>query len=454
MTAAEVLAMLKLTKNKQTTAYASKLASLMQFLNATRDIRIGAEVVEADLNIEERGKVLPLENVRKDYIDEKVRHFEGNDPGIEKIRCKITELGTEVGDNYTILRRKNTDAKQGKARARNAEIDTEQTELRKSIENLVTGERQRLEAIEFTIQEMRDELKLFAGAKFRVNIETQRPFVDESAQYGGYTFIVPTGNSYYRAVCNTLKISMADEETEKPHIKRMVTMPAEVLQAIKKAAKFVSNDDLRPVMGCVALEVRENKLLVVSTDAHRLFKSREFDVTGPPGSYTYLIPASQLKRLPRSVEMPFMFYELADNKAHFLGLDIAMFTDAKFPDWRCVMPNYDKGIVFDRADMIGIVKETMIYANKSTNEVRFNFNGDIELSAQDVDFSFESTNRMRYKSKTMDDLTIAFNGKMLIDGLAAFKSEEITLQADAPNKPGILTDGVDTVLIMPLMINN
>lgn len=63
-TGGEVLDMLKLVKDHLNSGYATKMGNLLNFLNLTSGIRIGAEVVENDLNIDDSGKILALEQVR------------------------------------------------------------------------------------------------------------------------------------------------------------------------------------------------------------------------------------------------------------------------------------------------------------------------------------------------------------------------------------------------------
>lgn len=446
----EVHALLKCPSSK---GYSTKMANLLNFLNVTSGIRTGAEVVEQDLNIDQDGKVLHNDYVKQDFINDKMSkvHFlvkEENElyGNLNKINREIFELNKITHSKAKV----NTDEKKEKAQKKIDELrvlkDEAQSalnELRQKIEGLKSEERKRLEAIDYPIQEMREKFMLFTGCKIRIDLTT-----------GSYTFPVPVGTPFYREVCNILNLPLENQEPEeKPVIKRMFTLPANAFDAIKRAMKFVSGDDLRPAMTCVAIEIKDNKMLVVATDAHRLFKSREFEVSGPPGSHTYLLPATFLKRLPKAVSEDFSLYELKGEKVSFCGITVDLM-DARYPDWRVVMPEYSNSVTFNRQDMIDNVKEVVVYANKSTAQVNFTFNGEIMLSAQDVDFSFESKKRMRYLTKTMDDLTIAFNGKFFAECLGAFKSEEIIFQGSTATKAGILTDGKDLTLIMPLMLHS
>jgi DNA polymerase III sliding clamp (beta) subunit (PCNA family) len=77
------------------------------------------------------------------------------------------------------------------------------------------------------------------------------------------------------------------------------------------------------------------------------------------------------------------------------------------------------------------------------------------MSASDIDFGFECAKEMSYINKNFIDTDIAFNGKFLIEGLNIFKSKEISMYSEGnPSKAAIFTDEVETVLLMPLLLNN
>jgi DNA polymerase-3 subunit beta len=101
----------------------------------------------------------------------------------------------------------------------------------------------------------------------------------------------------------------------------------------------------------------------------------------------------------------------------------------------------------------------VIFSNKSTNQVVLAIAGsELELTAQDVDFSFEGDERMKCRYDG-EDLTIAFNAKFLIEMLSAADSDDIKMELSTPTKAGIIkpTEQEDNeemmMLVMPLMLN-
>ena len=83
----------------------------------------------------------------------------------------------------------------------------------------------------------------------------------------------------------------------------------------------------------------------------------------------------------------------------------------------------------------------------------------LQLAAQDVDFSFEGNERMACQYDG-EDLQIAFNAKFLIEMLNAAETAEIIIELSTPTKAGIIKPTeVDVneellMLVMPLMLNN
>lgn len=452
-TKGDTLTMLKLEKNKSTTGYAAKMSSLLNFLNITSNIRTGAEVVETNISIGQNGCIIPLVEVKSNYVSHKMSAVKFYVKEENELYGSINEINRQIFELKKIIISKakaNTDEKKEKLQKKIDELQIEKdknqaslNDLRREIEKLKAAEKEKLEATDFPIQEIRKELKLITGCKIRIDLTT-----------GSYTFPVPVDTPFYRDVCNVLGLTPPTKEASKKQAIRMFTFNSDILTAIKKALKFISLDNLRPAMTGVQLEINNKKLTVVATDAHRLFQSRLFDVYGPNGSYSYLIPASALKKFPKDVKEDFVLHELKNGKISIFDMEIDLI-DAKFPNWKVVMPtNYKGYVTFDRKEMITATKEVSVYSNKSTTQVNFSFNGEIELSSQDVDFSFESRRRLRYNKKTMDDLLIAFNGKLMVESLNAFTTNEVTLKAVSPTKAGIITDGNDTVLLMPLMLNS
>lgn len=271
---------------------------------------------------------------------------------------------------------------------------------------------------------------------------------------GRYSFPFPTNNRLYNVIA-----AMAGEvitETKKDvNVLNTIAVNSGIFKEFTKALKFISKDNLRPAMTCVCLDFENYTCEVVSTDAHKLFLSPKFEGS-EKSKVTILIgeqAAKSLSKITPATEITEI--SILDNDRIMIEGEIYPTCDARFPDYRCVIPNYELMMEFDKAQLIKNVKKVMPYANKSTNQVNFHINGSIALHSQDVDFSFECDADMPYISKDIPDTDIAFNGKFLIESLGIFKDKVLKFKTDGiSTKAGIFTNDTDTVLIMPLMLND
>jgi DNA polymerase III sliding clamp (beta) subunit (PCNA family) len=140
---------------------------------------------------------------------------------------------------------------------------------------------------------------------------------------------------------------------------------------------------------------------------------------------------------------------------------ICRLIDARFPDYKVVIPTDNPyKLIVAKSDFQSSLRLLSVFSNKSTNQVALSISGsELQLAAQDVDFSFEGNERMSCQYDG-EDLQIAFNAKFLIEMLNAAETPEINVELSTPTKAGIIkpTEAEENeellMLVMPLMLNN
>lgn len=442
MKSTDILSVLKLTRNKHTTAFCSVLASIFAFIKMIAKEITWKELSEPTYTLDQYGKVLTMGQIEMEYRAAMVSHYRYNDKFVTGLSKGQTSLRCELNQVRDILWKKRKNKNNSALEAERDALIVAANNLEQTITLLVDIEEMRLSKLSFTIEDMRKELNLFAGQKISLKTAT-----------GSYSFYVPVNNEYYRQLSLMLGIDTIKELIEIKPLKTIL-VDAEIFRSFGKAAKFTSNDDLRPAMTHVCLSIDNCKAEVVATDAHKLYRSASFD-TSENGKLEILISrqdAISLSKMipPETVEM----HILAENKISIEG-EIFSTLDARFPDYKCVIPTYSQFMEFNRKDMIGAVKNTIPYTNQSTSQVNFYLNGNIQLSGQDVDFGFEGGTSIAYKSKSFEDTLIAFNGKFMNECLGIFKDDYVKMYSEGvPTKAAIFTNDIDTVLLMPIMINS
>jgi DNA polymerase-3 subunit beta len=237
-----------------------------------------------------------------------------------------------------------------------------------------------------------------------------------------------------------------------------------LLTAINKTLFAVSNDDLRPAMTGVFFELDKKGLTAVATDAHRLVKYKRTDVSCPKAD-NFIVPRKPLNLLKSALPDNEDELKISYNSNH-LFVDhgstqmVCRLIDARFPDYKVVIPNdnpYKMNV--NRSDFQSALRRVSIFSNKSTNQVALNISGsELQLTAQDVDFSFEGNERMKCQYDG-EDMQIAFNARFLIEMLSATDSDEVRMELSTPTKAGIIKpqeqgENEDVLmLVMPLMLN-
>ena len=227
----------------------------------------------------------------------------------------------------------------------------------------------------------------------------------------------------------------------------------------------VSSDDLRPAMTGVFFELSKDAIQFVATDAHRLVRYKRTDVKCPKND-SFIVPKKPLNLLKNVLPDNDDEITISYNNNHlFVSHDstqlICRLIDARFPDYKVVIPSDNPyKLVVGRNDFQSALRRVSVFSNKSTNQVALNISGsELQLAAQDVDFSFEGNERMNCQYDG-EDLQIAFNAKFLIEMLNAAESDEVKIELSTPTKAGIIkpteqNEGEELLmLVMPLMLNS
>jgi len=238
-----------------------------------------------------------------------------------------------------------------------------------------------------------------------------------------------------------------------------------LVSAINKTLFAVSNDDLRPAMTGVFFELSKEGITCVATDAHRLVRYKRTDVSCPKAD-TFIVPRKPLNLLKNVLPNNEDELQVSYNNNHLFvkhqGTElVCRLIDARFPDYKVVIPlDNPYKLVLSKNDFQGALRRVSVFSNKSTNQVALTITGsELQLTAQDVDFSFEGNERMACQYDG-EDLAIAFNARFLIEMLNAAETTEINIELSTPTKAGIIKptemeENEDLLmLVMPLMLNN
>ena len=235
-------------------------------------------------------------------------------------------------------------------------------------------------------------------------------------------------------------------------------------RAIEKTIFASGNDDLRPVMSGVFIQLSKNDVTFVATDAHKLVRYRKSKVSSSSES-SFIVPKKPmnlLKGLLSNFEDDVIINYNESNATFRFGDTIltCRLIDGKYPNYEAVIPNENPNILtIDRNIFLQSIKRVSIFANKTTHQVRLKINGsELNISAEDIDFSNEATERLTCSYKG-DSIEIGFNSRFLIEMLNNMDTENVIFELSAPNRAGLLSPEQNEkeesvlMLVMPVMLN-
>ena len=244
-------------------------------------------------------------------------------------------------------------------------------------------------------------------------------------------------------------------------------IPADVLaKGFEKTVFATGTDEIRPIMSGVLMEMAENFLTFVATDAHKLVRYRRMDVKSDVVA-SFIMPKkpiNQLKNILGGLADEPVRIEFNRTNASFVFGDyvlICRLIEGQYPRYEAVIPkNNPNQLTIDRQTFLAAIRRVAVFSSKATHQVRFRIAGqELTLTAEDIDFYNEAKERLTC-SYSGDDMEIGFNSRFLQDMLGNFECNEIKIEMSAPNRAGIITP-VDVenesedllMLLMPVMLN-
>lgn len=242
-----------------------------------------------------------------------------------------------------------------------------------------------------------------------------------------------------------------------------ITVDSNLLKkGINSTIFAASSDELRLAMTGLFFNVQKDGLYIVSTDAHKLVEYHmKYDFNGidPKGVIIPSNSCSNLEKILSGSETTNITF--TKNNA-FFGTNnttiISRLIDAKYPDYKGVIPT-DNPIFakVSRKDILGSLKRTLIYANKSTNQVVLNYDGNkLNISTTDFDMGKEAKESISAELIGADSFEISYNAKFVAEMLNVIDNEDIEFKLKSKSSASIIDIETETdntkFLIMPVLI--
>ena len=300
---------------------------------------------------------------------------------------------------------------------------------------------------------MLDTLKEFPEQPLTFNIDPDSLAVEILSANGKFSIVGHNGEDF------PVIPKLAENHNE-------ITLPHDVLlSGINKTLFATADDELRPVMNGIYIELTPEEISFVASDAHKLVRYKRSDVKYSDVASFILPkkPASLLKNLlPREDSDVILEF---DEKNAFFTLSgfkmVCRLVEGKYPAYNSVIPlNNPNELVIDRVEFYTTLKRVSVFANQASNLVRLKLTPtELIVSAQDIDFAISGveTIKCEYDGLPME---IGFKSTFLVEILSNLASGDVKMKLSDPSRAGLLLPAEKELeyedvlmLLMPMMIN-
>ena len=242
-------------------------------------------------------------------------------------------------------------------------------------------------------------------------------------------------------------------------------IPAEtMLNGINRCLFATADDELRPVMNGVYINLAPSMLTFVGTDAHKLVKyevetanevASSFILPKKPANLLKSVLLKEEDAIKVSFDSKNAMFQL---KNHTL---VCRLIEGNYPNYNAVIPTANPNkVLVDRIELVNGIKRVAVCSNPTTNLIRMDIaDNRINLTAQDIDFSV-SANETISCSYEGQNITIGFKSTFLVEILSNIDTPTIVIELADSTRAGVFKPVYDDkqssatlMLLMPMMIN-
>lgn len=301
---------------------------------------------------------------------------------------------------------------------------------------------------------MNETLKEFPEQPLTFQIDPETYAIDIYSQNGKFSIVGQNG----------------DDFPQQPMLNEAVSSEVNVghevlLNGINKTLFATADDELRPVMNGIFIELSTDDMKFVASDAHKLVRYKRFDAKAEKDASFILPkkPAALLKSLlPKEdfdVKLEF------DDKNAFFTLSnyklICRLVEGNYPSYNSVIPhNNPNKLTIDRVEFYNTVRRVSVFSNQASNLVRLKLTeNQLVVSAQDIDFSISAVERLNCQYEG-DEMEIGFKSTFLQEILSNLSATDVRVELSDPTRAGLLLPAENEnededvlMLLMPMMIN-
>ena len=235
-------------------------------------------------------------------------------------------------------------------------------------------------------------------------------------------------------------------------------------EMVQQVAFAASQDEARPVLMGVLVNVEGDQIVMAAADGFRLSERKATLAQPAPQPVSIIVPARALSELARIAadgeENVAMMLPKGRGQVVFRVKEVELVSqliDGTFPDYKQIIPRtYKSRTILPAQAMLKACKQAEIFAREGSNVARLNIKSTGELEPGEVEISAhseETGSNETVVAATVEGqgLLIAFNVRFLREVLEVIKTPNVALETTTPNAPGVIRPVGDDSFVHVIM---
>lgn len=238
------------------------------------------------------------------------------------------------------------------------------------------------------------------------------------------------------------------------------TIPADLLKTIIRETVFaVATSESRPVLTGVNWKIKNDALICVATDSHRLARRKVNLEDLPEVEHSVVIPGKSLNELNKVLEDSTNLVQIVitSQQVLFKTGEVLFFSrllEGNYPDTSRLIPEeYQTNITINgKALLQAIDRASLVARGDRNNVVRFEI-----LDGQSVEVSSNSPEIGKVQEEIPveqlegESLKISFSAKYMMEALKAIDGQDVVIQFTGAMRPFILRSVHDDAILQLIL---
>ncbi|PIQ89192.1 MAG: DNA polymerase III subunit beta [Candidatus Omnitrophica bacterium CG11_big_fil_rev_8_21_14_0_20_42_13] len=247
--------------------------------------------------------------------------------------------------------------------------------------------------------------------------------------------------------------------------KKAVKIEQKIFKEMLNLTYFaVSRDETRYILNGVLIEIKQNKLKLITTDGRRLAVVEKELSSHVNQEIKIIIPTKTIQELIRNLKdedvvsiilgLNQVMFDLSGGaQGNQRVLIISRLIEGEFPNYQQVIPQpVDNKITINREEFLSALKRANLLSTTDYQAVKlevFKNKMVVSKSTPDIGESKEEVG-IGYAGKEM---VVGFNPVYLIDVLKNIKNDDIILELADSEKPGVLRQDGYVYVVLPMRLS-